>query len=46
MTILGFYPSIWIYWVFHIALVIVYGIYVYCSKTPLDLTLLSYKLDS
>ena len=28
MTIFGFYPSIWIYWVFHIAVVIVYGIYI------------------
>lgn len=28
MTILGFYPSIWIYWVFHIALVVVYGIFI------------------
>ena len=27
MTIWGFYPSIWVYWVMHLGVLIVYGIF-------------------
>jgi hypothetical protein len=32
MTLWGFYPSIWIYWVMHLGLVIVYGIFLLTRK--------------
>ena len=32
MTILGFYPTTWIYWVFHLGLVVVYGIFLLTRK--------------
>jgi hypothetical protein len=41
MTLWGFYPSIWLYWVLHLGVLVVYGIFVltrkdedYAEQTP------------